>query len=111
MTPNPAKIHTDELYIRYKKGLSTEELILDVREPEEFAEGHIPGARNVPVERVGALANELRAYKTVYVHCLGGGRAGRACQTLQDSGLTQAVHVADSGMRNWVQSGYPVEKK
>ena len=102
-------ISMDELRSRINK-LGKDELILDVRSPSEFAEGHIKGARNSPHENVDDLADELEEYKTVYVHCKMGGRAKIAAQTLRDAGLENVVCVSDGGMQRWIEKGWPVEK-
>ncbi|MGZ3709563.1 MAG: rhodanese-like domain-containing protein, partial [Bdellovibrionota bacterium] len=70
------KMHIDDLHEIFKNRLPEGHLILDVRDEDEFAEGHIEGAVNVPHERVTEAADQLRRFKQVYVHCGGGGRAG-----------------------------------
>ncbi|NIQ01649.1 MAG: rhodanese-like domain-containing protein, partial [Nitrospinaceae bacterium] len=74
-------ITVEEFYQRIQS-LGEEDLVLDVRSPGEFKEGHIRGARNHPHEEVAAIADELQNYKTVYVHCKMGGRAKIASQAL-----------------------------
>ena len=56
--------------------LGSNDLVLDVRSPAEFDSGHIIGARNQNHEEVGDIADELKKYDTVYVHCKMGGRGG-----------------------------------
>ena len=85
-------------------------LILDVRSPSEFNEGHIDGAQNTPHEEVGAIVEELKKYKTVYVHCKMGGRAKAASDTLTGSGLDNVVCVGDGGMHRWMEQGWPVAR-
>lgn len=92
------------------KSLSNDEVILDVRTPEEYAEGHIPGSRNIAHEQVGRIADELRSFKRVYVHCRSGKRAQMAFQSLTQAGLENLVCIADSGMLDWIEAGYPIEK-
>ena len=70
-------ISADELHNRIAT-LSPEDLILDVRSPSEFNEGHIEGAQNTPHEEVTGEADSLKSHKTVYVHCKMGGRAKMA---------------------------------
>lgn len=86
------------------------ELILDVRSPDEFRGGHVPGSKNIPHEQVGAHAEELRKYKRIYVHCQAGGRAGKASDALAKLGLTNLVCVSSSGMGDWIAAGLPVER-
>ena len=93
------------------KALLSDELVLDVRDADEFSEGHLAGARNIPADDVVARADELRAelgkYRAIYVHCGGGGRAGRASEALTNAGLKNVVHIYESGMRSWLAAGYP----
>jgi rhodanese-related sulfurtransferase len=96
---------------KHVDALGKDELILDLRTPEEFAEGHIPGAKNIPHDQVttpAALA-EIKKYKTVYLHCRSGGRVGIATQMLAATGLTHFVCIVGSGMPDWQAAGYPVK--
>ena len=92
------------------KALGKNDLILDVRSPEEFAEGHIAGARNIPHDEVSVHAEELRKYDRVIIHCMRGGRAGMAFQALQQAGLKNLVCIGSSGMGDWLAAGYPVTR-
>ena len=67
-------------------------LLLDVRSPGEFAGGHLPGAKNVPVQELGGRLRELgQQSRPVVVYCLSGGRSAQAAQMLKAAGFT-AVH-------------------
>ena len=95
----------------YKKSqqLGPKDVILDVRNPDEFQSGHIEGALNIPAPQLAARAGELKGYEKVYIHCKRGGRAKMAFETLQASGLDNVVCVHDAGMDAWIESGYPVK--
>lgn len=101
-------ISIDELHSRIDN-LNDQQLILDVRSPEEFSEGHISGAQNTPHEEVGSIAEDLKKYETVYVHCKMGGRAKMAAEVLSGSGLSNIVCVGDGGMHRWNEMGWPLE--
>ena len=76
-------------------------LILDVRSPEEFAQGHIPHAINIPMDRFGeAPPKELpdKAQK-IFVYCRSGARSQQAAQKLADMGYTNIVEMG--GINNW----------
>ena len=103
-------ISVDELH-DLTSGMSDEDLILDVRTPAEFSEGHISGARNQDHETVGAIADQLKKYKTVYVHCKMGGRAQKAAADLEMAGLTNIVCVSQGGMHRWTEMGWEIEYK
>lgn len=89
--------------------LNDNQLILDVRSPAEFSEGHIKGAQNTPHEEVGPIVDDLKKYETVYVHCKMGGRAKLASQVLSNSGLSNIVCVGDGGMQRWTEMGWSLE--
>jgi len=104
----------DQVQALVQQGPRARELVLDVRDPDEYADSHVPGSKNIPLGLIldspTRWVRELRDYNTVYVHCGGGGRAGKASHALESAGLTNIVHVCDSGMRSWLASGYPIER-
>jgi rhodanese-related sulfurtransferase len=64
--------------------------VVDVRTPEEFASGHVPGAVNIPYDQMPARAGELGPPSTpVLVYCRSGRRSGVAAQTLKEKGFTR----------------------
>lgn len=81
--------------------------VLDVREPGEYAAGHVPGARNVPLASVWEHADELRTAGPVHVICQSGRRSAQAAEVLWAAGV-EAVNVA-GGTSAWVAAGKPVE--
>jgi rhodanese-related sulfurtransferase len=96
----------------YKKSstMGPKDLILDVRNADEFKAGHIEHARNIPVSEVLAHTNELKGFENIYIHCKRGGRAKAAFDALKNAGLTNLVGIFDAGMDAWIESGYPVKK-
>ncbi len=84
--------------------------VVDVSEPAEFAAGHVPGARNVPL---GSLegSTDLPKNKTlpVVVMCATGARAGRAVGALKKLGYDK-VHPVAGGLAAWREANLPVEK-
>jgi rhodanese-related sulfurtransferase len=85
-------------------------LVLDVRTPEEFAAGHVPGARNIPIDELDERIGEIAAHRDqeVVVYCETGRRAGKASDALGTAGFTQ-VRQLDGDMRAWREAGLPVE--
>ena len=59
-------------------------LLLDVRTPEEYAAGHVPGSRNIPLDCVGQA--ELDREVPLFVYCRSGARSGQACSILRERG-------------------------
>ncbi len=84
-------------------------LLLDVRTPKEFYDGHIPGARNIPFDQVMNYVSELKKYNEVLVYCKMGGRAHTACEILSSLGIQNLSYLAESGFPNWQANGLPVE--
>jgi rhodanese-related sulfurtransferase len=83
-------------------------LVLDVREPGEYQAGHILGAKNTPLERVGETELK-RKDKPVIVYCESGERAPKAAAILRKQGCERAVSL-QGGLGAWKQAGMPVEK-
>ena len=76
-------------------------LLLDVRTPEEFTAGHIPGATNIPVGELGSRLGELNEHRSgpVVVYCRSGNRSASARALLETAGFSQ---VHDLGaMSRW----------
>ena len=86
-------------------------LVLDVREPAEFASGHLPRARHIPVGELGKRIDELSRFKEkpVIVTCRSGARSGSACRALKNAGFTQ-VYNLKGGVAAWEQASLPVER-
>jgi rhodanese-related sulfurtransferase len=77
--------------------------LVDVREPDEYEAGHVPGAVLVPLASVPAALDQFAAEATTYVICKTGARSYRACEFLVDQGL-DAVNV-EGGTKAWIISG------
>ncbi|WP_158888465.1 rhodanese-like domain-containing protein [Amycolatopsis anabasis] len=83
--------------------------LLDVREDDEWAAGHAPGAVHIPLGELPARVDELAELpddQPIYVVCRTGGRSARAAAWLNASGW-DAVNVA-GGMKSWLTEGRPV---
>ncbi len=76
-------------------------LILDVRTPEEFAAGHIPGAINIPNETIGTeeIPALARKDQTILVYCRSGNRSRQACDKLAALGYTNLLEFG--GINTW----------
>jgi rhodanese-related sulfurtransferase len=85
--------------------------VLDVRDPAEFAAGHILGARNMPLAQLGARAADLDKFKgkPLIVYCDGGSRASNAMPVLKQRGFAEVYNLT-GGYAAWKQAGLPVEK-
>jgi hydroxyacylglutathione hydrolase len=81
-------------------------VVLDVREPVEWADGHVQGARHIPMRQVAARLGELPRDRRIAVTCAGGVRSSLVASLLLAQGFTDLVNVW-GGMAGWVQSGLP----
>jgi rhodanese-related sulfurtransferase len=86
-------------------------LVLDVREDAEFASGHLPKARHIPLGQLSTRIGEIAKYKEkpVIVTCRSGARSGSACRALRNAGFTQ-VYNLKGGVPAWEQASLPVER-
>ena len=82
-------------------------LVVDVREPDEYVSGHIPGAILVPLSTVLENSSEFVSEDTVYVVCRSGGRSMQACELLHDNGIVNVINVA-GGTMGWISLGIEV---
>lgn len=102
----PAITATEANAKRGNKGV----LVVDVREPYEFNDAHIPGAVLMPLGSVGARWRELSDHKEVIVVCRSGNRSQHACRQLHSLGVTQAVNLT-GGMISWSAARLPMDSK
>ena len=83
--------------------------VLDVRTAAEFAEGHIAGATNIPLDGLGALTGDLDPGQPLYVICRSGSRSAQASAQLVKAGFRDIRNVT-GGMNEWQAAGYPVAR-
>ena len=83
-------------------------LVLDVRTPGEFQQGHLPDATLIPVQELAQRVNEIAAYRNrnVFIYCRSGNRSVVASNILHQAGFTQLYNLR-FGIREWVHEGLP----
>jgi rhodanese-related sulfurtransferase len=79
---------------------------VDVRDPEEFAEGHIPGAVNIPVANFASQSGSLDKEKQIIVYCNSGGRSYNAYRKLMKLGYKRFYQAL---FADWKDQGLPIE--
>jgi len=84
-------------------------LVLDVREPFEYAEGRVAGSLLVPLATVGDRVGEFPKDQPVYVFCRSGNRSLVAARTLVEAGFSDVRNV-EGGMIAWAAAGLPVQR-
>lgn len=94
MTPQEAFAAADQLDL------------LDVREDDEWAAAHVPGAVHIPMHEVPARAGELDPARRLAVICRSGNRSAKVTQWLRGAGFD--AHNVEGGLQQWAASGLPV---
>ncbi len=86
-------------------------VFLDVRDPNEYAAGHLPGSMNISrgTLEFNVLNKIPDQNAKIYVYCKTAGRSTLATKTLNDMGYKNAV-LMDAQFEDWVKAGYPVER-
>ncbi|OYV63466.1 MAG: hypothetical protein B7X03_01745 [Parcubacteria group bacterium 21-58-10] len=80
--------------------------IIDVRSPAEYADAHVEGSENIPLQMVPHAVDRLRAMPNLCLICASGNRSGMACQFLASAGVRAANVVG--GVISWHSAGFPL---
>lgn len=93
-----------------KEMMNSDAVVIDVRNPNEYAEGHVPGATLIPVNSVFARSNELPADKKLIFVCAVGQRSALAAEMAAAAGLpADRLYNLEGGTDAWRRAGEPVE--
>ncbi|MEP2652006.1 MAG: rhodanese-like domain-containing protein [Paraglaciecola sp.] len=86
-------------------------ILIDVRSPEEFADGHVPTAINIPLNEISTSLEQLNTFidKNIVLYCRSGYRANKASGILTENGFSM-IHHLEGDMLGWIKSGLAVEK-
>lgn len=84
-------------------------VILDVRTDGEFRDGHIEGAKNIPVNELEGRLGELEKGDELLVYCRTGNRSGTAVSILMENNFTKIYHMS-RGITAWITAGYTTVK-
>jgi len=95
MDANEASARRDELFM------------LDVREPDEWGAGHVPGSVHIPMRELGARQAELPKDRTILCVCRSGNRSGTVVRALVEAGY--AAENLDGGLQSWEAYGLDLE--
>lgn len=80
--------------------------VIDVREMDEYVDGHVPGAKHIPLSMIPVRNNEIDKEVKQYVICEAGGRSAQACAFLEQQGF-DVVNIA-GGTGSWRMMGAPL---
>lgn len=103
--PSIEEVSAEEAKAKQKAGA----VIVDVREPSEWREGYIPGAKLIPLGSLAKRAQELDPSKEVIAVCRSGNRSISAAVILQRAGFTR-VSSMSGGMISWTRYRFPVSR-
>ena len=108
---NPSVSQEAQPITGFKPEARPDAVLIDVRTPEEFAEGHVPGAENINLfdEDFAQRFAKFDKKETIYVYCRSGNRSTKAQQALKKLGYTRVVNLK-GGFLAWEAAGKPVEK-
>jgi glyoxylase-like metal-dependent hydrolase (beta-lactamase superfamily II)/rhodanese-related sulfurtransferase len=84
--------------------------VIDVRQPGEYAQGHVPAAAHAPLAHVAELASQFDSSRQTAVICAGGYRSGAAASILSRAGFTRLFNVV-GGTSAWVSAGFAVDRE
>ena len=97
----------DEVTIeQLKQAQAAGAVVVDVRDPDEYAGGHVPGAQSLPLDDLASRMQELPRDQTLYLVCQGGGRSMKAADRLASAGYD--VRSVAGGTTAWTEAGGPV---
>jgi rhodanese-related sulfurtransferase len=103
------RLTVSELHERWEDDRDAIQL-LDVRERDEWDEGHIPGSIHLPYHDLREPPDELDLQRPVAALCSSGQRAAVAASLLKRFGASDAIHVVEGGVPRWKREGWPVER-
>jgi rhodanese-related sulfurtransferase len=101
-------IISPETYVSAFVDAGRDHFLLDVRTPEEFDEGHIAGAVNIPVQILDQYLSSVPQDRDVVLYCRTGNRSQVAMEILNQAGY-QNVYDIEGGTVNWVAQSRPLE--
>lgn len=103
-TPAPTEITVSEAYERYQQGA----FLLDVREPDEWEDYHVPDSTLIPLSQLAGRVDELPRDQEIVVICRSGNRSQDGRDILLEAGFENVTSMS-GGVLEWREAGYPVE--
>ena len=102
-------LSNDDYRQQFASGAQGDYQLIDVREDDEFAEAHLPGAVNIPLSEFMARVDEIDEETPALLVCNTGVRSSQAAMYLSSLGYEQLYNLED-GTKGWLRNGYAVER-
>ena len=102
-------IDIEKYQAQFENNADADYVLVDVREADEYAEGHLPGTIHVPLSEFQTRYTEIGKEKPIVLVCARGGRSAQAAEFLGAQGYTDLYNL-EGGTMGWIQQGLPVEK-
>ncbi|GAB4144719.1 MAG: rhodanese-like domain-containing protein [Patescibacteria group bacterium] len=102
-------LNSKSLHALLTDKLPSDAVLVDVRQPEEFAENRIAEAINIPVNSLIQNSTQLNKYSVIYLYCFSGSRSYVVSHILQQAGFQNVFNLQD-GLIGWVNNKFPLEK-
>lgn len=102
-TTLPTTVNVTDAIERFEKGA----FLLDVRQPEEWVEGHVEGAVLIPLGELETRIKEIPVDQDVLIICRSGNRSGQARDLLRAAGLERTTSIS-GGINAWIAAGLPI---
>jgi rhodanese-related sulfurtransferase len=93
----------------YQSQFTGKHQLIDVREPSEFKQGHLPGAVNIPLGQIASRTDDIAPDTPVVLVCASGNRSGMAARSLVKAGYGD-VYNLKGGTISWMRKGLKIEK-
>jgi rhodanese-related sulfurtransferase len=90
-----------------RQGSAAPFLVIDVRDVGEYKSGHVPGAINIPQQKLDRQVEKLQGAEGVVLYCINGRRTRLAEQTLIENDIPNVFHL-EGGLMGWRQGGFAV---
>jgi rhodanese-related sulfurtransferase len=103
-TAEVGEVSVEELFVALKD--PTGKSFVDVREDDEWSDGHIDGFVHMPLGEISERHTELDQNNVVYLLCASGGRSRRAALELQELGFLHTINI-QGGIHEWLTHGLP----
>lgn len=102
-------ISSEDYHVQFASGEHGEYQFIDVREADEYAQAHIPGAANIPLSEFQQRMDEISEDAPVLLVCHTGARSAQAAMFMAGMGYDELYNL-EEGTRGWMKKGYAVER-